>query len=157
MPASVTDYATIVQDSQPDLSSLLRTSILRSSPYTEPEHLLHLANLDSQSRLMALALCALSPARPDYATADYREALQWDRVIALLSALAKEQDIAWMKQSFYIVEFRSRLKENIDNDLLYLLDRKSHVEANANGGLLKYWYGSGDAARRNLATCKGTP
>jgi hypothetical protein len=115
--------------------------------------------VDAQSRLLALALCALSEARPDYATADYRVALHWDRVIPLLQALVKEQGVTWTKQSFYIVEFRSRLKElnETDNDLLYLLDRKSHVEANASGGLLKYWYGPGDADRRNMATCKGTP
>jgi len=155
LPASMTDFTTVLQNSQPDLSSLLKTTILRSSPYTEPEHLLHMATLDPQSRLLALALCELSDARPDYATADYREALQWDRVIALLQALAKEQGVAWTKQSFYIVEFRSKLKEldETDNDLLYLLDRKSHVEANASGGLLKYWYGPGDADRRNMATC----
>lgn len=153
--SSVTDYETVLQNAQPDLSSLLQTTILRSSPYTEPEHLLDLARVDAQSGLLALALCALAPARPDYATAEYRHALQWDRVIALLAALAKEQGRAWTKQSFYIVEFRSRLKEldQAENDLLYLLDRKSHVEANASGGLLKYWYGDGDATRRNIATC----
>jgi hypothetical protein len=157
IPTSVTDNSTIGQDSQLALSSLLRTTILKASPYAGPEHLLHLANLETQNRLMALALSTLSPARPDYTVADYQQAFHWDQVIALLSTLAKEQHIAWKKQSFYVVEFRSKLKENIDNDHLYLLDKQSHMEATASGGLLKYWYGSPDAARYNLATCKDAP
>jgi hypothetical protein len=73
IPTSVTDNSTIGQDYQLALSSLLRTTILKASPYAGPEHLLHLANLETQNRLMALALSALSPARPDYAVADYQQ------------------------------------------------------------------------------------
>jgi hypothetical protein len=136
------------------ISSLLSTTVLKASPYAGPEHLLHLDALDIQNRLMALALSSLSPARPDYATAAYQQAFDWDRVVALLATLAREQRITWKKQSFYVVEFRSKLKENIDNDRLYLLDQQSHMEATASGGLLKYWYGIPDSERYNLATCK---
>lgn len=153
-PMSVIDNSITVQDSQFARLSLLRTTVLKASPYAGPEHLLQLASLEAQTSLMALALSALSPARPDYAIVDYQQAFHWDQVIALLSTLAKEQHIAWKKQSFYVVEFRSKLKENIDNDRLYFLDKQSHMEATASGGLLKYWYGSPDAARYNLATCK---
>lgn len=136
------------------ISSLLSATVLISSPYAGPEHLLHLDTLEIQNRLMALALSSLSPARPDYATAAYQQAFDWDRVVALLATLAREQRITWEKQSFYVVEFRSKLKENIDNDRLFLLDQKSHAEATASGGLLKYWYGIPDSERYNLATCK---
>jgi hypothetical protein len=139
------------------ISSLLSVAILKASPYAGPEHLLHLDTLEIQNRLMALALSSLSPTRPDYATAAYQQAFNWDQVVALLANLAREQRIAWKKQSFYVVEFRSKLKENIDNDQLYLLDRQSHMEATASGGLLKYWYGIPDSERYNLATCKGYP
>jgi hypothetical protein len=139
------------------ISSLLSATILKASPYAGPEHLLHLDTLEIQNRLMALALSSLSPARPDYATAAYQQAFDWDQVVALLATLAREQRISWKKQSFYVVEFRSKLKENIDNDRLYLLDKQSHMEATASGGLLKYWYGIPDSERYNLATCKNIP
>jgi hypothetical protein len=138
------------------ISSLLSAIVLKASPYAGPEHLLHLDTLEIQNRLMALALSSLSPARPDYATAAYQQAFDWDRVVALLATLAREQRITWKKQSFYVVEFRSKLKENIDSDRLFLLDRQSHMEATASGGLLKYWYGTPDSERYNLATCKDT-
>jgi hypothetical protein len=144
----------IEQESIMAVSSLLTTTVLRVSPYAGPEHLLHVDSLETQSRLMALALSSLAPARPDYATAAYEQAFDWDQVIALLAALAREQRITWKQQSFYVVEFRSKLKKDIDNDRLYLLDKQSHMEATASGGLLKYWYGSPDSERYNLATCK---
>ena len=153
-PKSTTYDSAIGQDNKAIISSLLSTAILRASPYAGPEHLLHLETLDTQNRLMALALGSLSSARPDYATASYQQAFDWNRVITLLATLAEEQRITWKKQSFYVVEFRSKLKEDIDNDRLYLLDKQSHVEATASGGLLKYWYGSPDSERYNLATCK---
>jgi hypothetical protein len=151
---SATDDPVISQDLTLTISSLLKTTLLRASPYAGPEHLLHLDNLETQDRLMALALSCLSPARPDYAIADYQQAFDWAQVIALLATLAEELRITWKKQSFYVVEFRSKLKENIDNDRLYLLDKQSHMEATTSGGLLKYWYGSPDSERYNLATCR---
>jgi hypothetical protein len=156
-PDSATDDPVTGQDRTPTVSSLLKTTLLRSSPYAGPEHLLDLDNLETQNRLMALALTCFSPARPDYAITNYQQAFDWDQVIALLTTLAEELRITWKKQSFYVVEFRSKLKENIDHDRLYLLDKQSHMEATASGGLLKYWYGSPDYERYNLATCKDFP
>jgi hypothetical protein len=138
------------------ISSLLSATMLKASPYAGREHLLQLDTLEIQNRLMALALSSLSPARPDYATTAYQQAFDWDQVVALLATLAREQRITWKKQSFYVVEFRSKLKEDIDNDRLYMLDKQSHMEATASGGLLKYWYGIPDSERYNLATCKDT-
>jgi len=124
-----------------------------ASPYLTQEHLLDLNTLDPQSRLLALALSSLTPARADYATCSYELALNWDHIFTYLASLTTEQHLAWKKQSFYVVEFRSKLKESVDNDLLYALDRQSHREATESGGLLKYWYGSPDSSRFNLATC----
>ncbi|CAN9330742.1 unnamed protein product [Alternaria alternata] len=59
----------------------------------------------------------------------------------------------WKETSFYVVVFRSQLKEDIDQEWLYRLDEESHREACESGGLLKYWFGKGDEERRNLATC----
>lgn len=130
---------------------------LAASPYLSPEHLLDLDTLDSQSRLLALALDSLVIARTDYATCSYQDAFDWPTVFACLASLATEQHIPWKRQSFYVVDFRSKLKENIDNDLLFSLDKHSHREATASGGLLKYWYGSPNSENYNLATCKQNP
>lgn len=50
--------------------------------------------------------------------------------------------------------FRSCIALNADVDRLHELDAKSHQEATASGGLLKYWFGSKNAERENLATCE---
>ena len=126
---------------------------LAASPYLSPEHLLDLDTLDPQSRLLALALDSLIPARPDYATCSYEQAFSWPTVFTTLASLAKVQQTAWTHQSFYVVQFRSKLKLSIDKDLLFALDKHSHREATESGGLLKYWYGSPDSERYNLATC----
>ena len=153
-PDAITLDSATMEEVTTVVSSLVKKTILKASPYAGPEHLLYLDHLETQNRLMALALSALSPARPDYAKAAYQQAFSWGRVITLLAALVTEERITWKKQSFYVVEFRSKLQENIDIDRLYLLDKQSHMEATASGGLLKYWYGSPDSERYNLATCK---
>jgi hypothetical protein len=91
-----------------------------------------------------------------YRESSYEEALNWLEVKVKLQALAKDAGIKWKAQKFYVVEFRSTLKESIDIPLLYTLDKQSHQEAAESGGLLKYWYGTPDSQRRNLATCKCT-
>jgi hypothetical protein len=100
-----------------------------------------------------MALTALKPARPDYATATYTEALNFDSVLDVLRTLVKSEGAQWRETSFYVVTFRSKLKEGIDIDYLYKLDFESHREACESGGLLKYWFGKTDGERRNLATC----
>lgn len=134
--------------------ALLFSTLLISSPYNETGHYLNLAHLDTSNRLFAKALTALKPVRPDYATAPYTAALDFEAVLSLLRALAASESFKWCQSSFYVVIFRSKLKPDIDNKLLYQLDFESHREACQSGGLLKYWFGKPDGDRQNLATCK---
>lgn len=59
----------------------------------------------------------------------------------------------------YVIAFRLILKREIaqnpqNTQLLFDFDKRSHAEANALGGLLKYWYGKPDPETgQNLATC----
>lgn len=50
--------------------------------------------------------------------------------------------------------FRSVLRPEADLTRLRVLDERSHEEAVGSGGLLKYWFGEGNARGENLATCK---
>ncbi|KAH7377800.1 hypothetical protein BKA66DRAFT_513404 [Pyrenochaeta sp. MPI-SDFR-AT-0127] len=129
------------------------SSLLISSPYNNPGHYLDLSALSTASRLFAKALTALKPTVPDYATAPYTEALNFSTVLEVLRGLASTERFTWTETSFYVVTFRSKLKDGIDNDWLYKLDYESHREACESGGLLKYWFGKSDDERRNLATC----
>ncbi|KIW92384.1 uncharacterized protein Z519_07368 [Cladophialophora bantiana CBS 173.52] len=135
-------------ESGPDSARLLTVS-----PYLEPEHLLDLNTLDTPSRLLALASTQLEPASGKYATVPYEDAFDWSSLMATLKSLAAKEAYRWTRQEFYAVEFRSKLRRNIDVDLLFKLDKESHIEATQSGGLLKYWYGVPDMDRRNLATC----
>ncbi|OAL35938.1 hypothetical protein AYO20_04844 [Fonsecaea nubica] len=129
------------------------TRWLTVSPYLEQEHLLDLNSVDTPNRLLALAATQLEPASGKYATVPYEDALDWTSLMETLKSLAAKEGYRWTRQEFYVVEFRSRLKKNIDVDLLFKLDKESHIEATQSGGLLKYWYGVPDNDRRNLATC----
>ncbi|KEF63360.1 uncharacterized protein A1O9_01337 [Exophiala aquamarina CBS 119918] len=123
------------------------------SPYLERQHQLDLRTVDTPYRLLALALTKLENATNGYAIAKYEDAFEWSALMNHLKDLADREDHRWTRQQFYVVEFRSKLKKDIDNDLLFKLDKKSHEEATTAGGLLKYWYGEPDSDRRNLATC----
>lgn len=127
---------------------------LIASPYNEPAHLLDLETLDTQNRLLAQALAAFKPIRDDYATAPYTESFNWDEVFRLVRDFAAAEGHVWTAQSFYVVEFRSKLHPDADPQKLHALDAHSHQEAIASGGLLKYWFGSKNEERRNLATCE---
>lgn len=131
-------------------------TLLASSPYLEEGHLLDLDTLDTQSRLLAIALTSLHAKGPDYATVKYEDSLDLDDVLIELGKLVRASGVRWIEQEFYVVEFRSQLKPIIDNALLFKLDKESHREANTSGGLLKYWYGEADINRRNLATCRSS-
>jgi hypothetical protein len=128
---------------------------LITSPYNKPLHYLSLTTpaLPLPSLLFALALTALQPTLTTYATAAYTSALNLDVVLGVLRALVRSEGVEWPETRFYVVVFRSKLKEQIDSDYLYKLDEESHAEACASGGLLKYWFGKSDSERRNLATC----
>ncbi|KAI4919605.1 hypothetical protein J4E90_001742 [Alternaria incomplexa] len=131
------------------------STLLISSPYNIPGHYLDLSSphLTASSRLLALALTVLKPATPTYATASYTQALNFDSVLTALRELIARENFTWRETSFYVVVFRSQLKEGIDEEYLYRLDEESHREACESGGLLKYWFGKADGERRNLATC----
>ncbi|KAK4494666.1 hypothetical protein PRZ48_014022 [Zasmidium cellare] len=143
---------TSIANSQTSSIDLNATHLI-SSPYPDFENQLQLDHLDLPNQLLAFALTALKPIRDDYATAPYLESFNWSEVFALLRTLSKQVGYEWKKQDFYVVIFRSKLQANIDRDRLGLLDQMSHQEACASGGLLKYWFGSPDVERQNLATC----
>lgn len=143
-------------DSETDLTlSHVYSTQLISSPYNTAGHYLDLTALSTPSRLFALALTALKPTRPDYATAPYTLSLNFPAVLSVLRSLLTKEGISWHTTSFYVVTFRSKLKQHVDQDWLYKLDFESHREACESGGLLKYWFGKADleGERRNLATC----
>jgi hypothetical protein len=98
-------------------------------------------------------LSFFKPVRDDYATGDYLESFNWNEVFDLVKAFAEAEGHVWTRQSFYVVSFRSKLQPGVDNDHLHALDAYSHQEAIASGGLLKYWFGTKNEERRNLATC----
>ena len=124
------------------------------SPYNDQAHLLDLRRLDHPNQLLAKALTILQPIRPDYATAPYTESFNWTAVFDFLRRLSQVEGYRWTQQDFYVVVFRSVLKADADPDRLHALDAHSHQEATASGGLLKYWFGTKDGERRNLATCE---
>lgn len=130
------------------------SSLLITSPYNLPNHLLDLNRLPNvQDRILALALTQLTPVREDYATAVYEETFNWGEIgdaIRQLSSLAQHP---WTEKSYFVVIFRSQLKVDFDRQLLWELDRESHREAVESGGLLKYWFGQCNGQMRNLATC----
>lgn len=123
------------------------------SPYNEPFHLLDMRRLDTPCQIFAKALTILKPVRNDYATASYIDSFNWQSVIDLVRELSAAENYEWKEQSFYVVVFQSHLNPEADMSLLHDLDYHSHEEATTSGGLLKYWFGSTDENRRNLATC----
>lgn len=127
---------------------------LIASPYNDVPHLLDLETLETQSRLLALALASFRSVRDDYATAPYIDNFNWDEVFNLLKSFAEIEGHRWTAQTFYVVAFRSLLLPGVDNDHLHALDAYSHQEAVASGGLLKYWFGTKNEKRQNLATCE---
>ncbi len=126
---------------------------LVASPYLEHSHLLDLGTLETQARLFALALSHLQLATPDYAVIRFEDVFDFTALMAILKSLANQDGFFWKHQDFYVVEFRSQLKHEYDGDRLAFLDKESHKEAVASGGLLKYWFGVPDTDQKNLATC----
>lgn len=154
--SNITEAAPLnISDSSSTLSTInINAAHLISSPYSDFANQLVLSDLETPCRLFAFALTALKPIREDYATAPYLESFNWPEVFALLRSLCDQTGWEWKRLSFYAVIFRSQLMEGIDRDRLGLLDQKSHEEACASGGLLKYWFGGADKELKNLATCK---
>ncbi|EAW22854.1 uncharacterized protein NFIA_015470 [Aspergillus fischeri NRRL 181] len=146
-------YQDITISSIADSDSDLDAQLLITSPYNSPLHLLNLQTLDPHSRLLAQALTILRPVRADYATAPYADSFNWPSVFAFLRDLSTREGYTWSRTKFYVVVFRSTLLADADADRLHELDARSHQEAVASGGLLKYWFGTKNARRENLATC----
>ncbi|KAJ3325290.1 hypothetical protein HDU93_002650 [Gonapodya sp. JEL0774] len=126
---------------------------LVSSPYNDLANQLLLTDLTLPLRLFAIALTVMQPIRPDYSTAPYLESFNWPTVFATLRTLCSRVGLHWQRHEFYLVAFRSQRRRDCDPDVLSMLDKRSHEEACASGGLLKYWFGSCDDEMRNLATC----
>ena len=129
---------------------------IQSSPYPDPLNKLDLRDLSQPLRLFAFALTQWKAIRPDYATAPYMATFNWDEVFEILRELCAEVGIQWKPSEFYVVIFRSQLRTEADRAKLGELDQMSHQEACASGGLLHYWFGSPNAERQNLATCKSS-
>ena len=125
-----------------------------SSPYDDLSNQLDLQPLRLSARLFAVALTCLAPTRSDYATAPYQSTFNWPAVLTTLQTLCLRSGLTWKEQQFYVVIFRSKLRKGVDRVRLRQLDKRSHEEACANGGLLKYWFGNTDEGMRNLATCR---
>lgn len=145
------------QEEQQSIPSTIADTRLIASPYNDAPHLLDLEALDTQSRLLALALSFLKPVRNDYATGEYLESFNWNEIFDLVKTFAEAEGHIWTRQSFYVVSFRSKLQPGVDQDHLHALDAYSHQEAIASGGLLKYWFGTKNEERQNLATCMNSP
>ena len=126
---------------------------LVASPYLDHSHSLDLNTLEPQARLFALALSQLQLATPDYAVVRYEDVFDFDALMCELRSLAHQAGVEWKRQDFYVVEFRSKLKHEYDGERLAYLDKESHREAVASGGLLKYWFGVPNVNQQNLATC----
>jgi hypothetical protein len=129
---------------------------LQASPYSDADHLLDLGTLALSEQLLAIALTKMAPLDADYATTEYSQAFIWDNVVEELRNLTSIANFVWRRGEYYVVVFRSQLKEGCDRAFLGHLDKISHREAVVSGGLLKYWFGTPNSARRNLATCKYT-
>ncbi|KAI1819902.1 hypothetical protein F4861DRAFT_99340 [Xylaria intraflava] len=127
--------------------------LLAISPYTERDHLLDLSTLDTENAILAEALVHLTCLRPDYATAPYIDTFNWGEVVKQVKLLAQQKQHIWQGNSFFVVAFRSQIPPTTKYGDLGALDKASHAEATASGGLLKYWFGSPDKEGRNLATC----
>lgn len=142
------------QDSTASLPSYdLTTTHIKSSPYDDPVNFLSLQDLSPQERLLAIAMTEFNSTRPDYATAPYMESFNWPAVMSTLRQLCKREGITFQREEFYLVIFRSKLHPTTDLIRLGELDKNSHEEACASGGLLHYWFGSCNDEMRNLATC----
>ncbi|KAJ4120000.1 hypothetical protein NW768_010283 [Fusarium equiseti] len=140
-----------VREASPDLAASNRYLI--QSPYTEQEHLLDLDTLDNENTILARALGKFRAVREDYATAPYTESFNWPEVLEEVKRLALESENRFQETSFYIVAFRSRIKQTTEYADLGRLDKGAHAEAVASGGFLKYWFGEPDSELANLATC----
>jgi hypothetical protein len=130
--------------------------LLQASPYSDRYHLLDLTTLTKPLQLFAEALTGMRWITPEFATAPYRKAFNWDSIADIFSRAMRAERPGQRLESlhFYVIVFRSRVNKHADRHLLGELDKAAHLEAVEGGGLLKYWFGSPNEVGRNLATCK---
>lgn len=140
-----------------ELNDQPEDDLLVVSPYAFAPHLLRLNTVSKPNQLLAKALTQMRAVRDDYATAAYIESFNWSTIVDHVKNLAEKAAYEWQPEVFYIVVFRSRVREVTDRVDLGMMDAKAHEEAMQSGGLLKYWFGVPDANCRNLATCKFWP
>lgn len=134
---------------------------IRSSPYGEEPHLLELDRLNAGHRSLALALQSFETKSPSkYAFIDYKVAFNIDAVVDRARIYAKKFGCSEFPEiDVYVIAFRSILHLEVQQSAekrrkLATIDKGSHEEANASGGLLKYWFGTPDDVHaKNLATC----
>ena len=103
------------------------------SPYVAHAHLLNLATISKPQRLLAKALTVMKPLRSDYATASYQESFNWSEIVCTLKEQIGAIDLHWVRQSFYVVVFRSQVLASTDRVHLAALDERSHAEAMKSG------------------------
>lgn len=133
--------------------------LLQASPYSDREHLLDLTTLSEPLQLFAEALTAMRWITPEFVTAPYHQAFNWDSITDIFSRAMRAERPGEKLESlhFYVIVFRSRVNKHADRQLLGELDKAAHLEAVEGGGLLKYWFGTPNEVGRNLATCKHLP
>jgi hypothetical protein len=134
------------------IAAHLTSDYIVSSPYTTPSHFLYREKCSDESFVLARALESLRSITPDYATVAYENAFNWEEVV---SGLPES-----FEGTYYCVAFYSQLSPSAAASIdtlknLHSLDELAHEEANAAGGLLKYWFGShlDHTSKRNIATC----
>jgi hypothetical protein len=133
-------------------SSILDTKII-ASPYNDANHLLDLNSLGVEDRILSLALTTIRPVKQDYATLELVDGLNIAEVNEMIQRLCSSLNLIWTSRSYYLVIFRSHMKQEYNQTRLFELDKHSHEEAIQSGGLLKYWFGTVNEHRRNLAFC----
>ncbi|CAN3370615.1 hypothetical protein DICA2_F34464 [Diutina catenulata] len=133
--------------------------LIQSSPYTEREHRLALAKYSPSFQALALALQSFAPKSQRYAFEPYAEAFNIDEVVKLATEYAFQRGHQFERTEVWVIAFRSVLHTEVQESeekrqFLARVDKDSHAEANASGGLIKYWFGTpDDETARNLATC----
>ena len=113
----------------------LQATNIKSSPYNDPANYLDLTTLSKPARLFALALTHFDAVRPDYATSSYMVTFNFDVVFEVLRDMCADVGIQWQRQEFYVVIFRSKLRDEADRARLGHLDQESHREVCINFAL----------------------
>lgn len=84
----------------------------------------------------------LAPASSDYASLPIAEGFTWDRCVADLDP-----------HEWYLVAFRSVLRDTADHEVLWKHDRRAHREARRQPGFLHYFHGTPNERNECLSFC----